>query len=171
MPYVLYWQRKGTKTTKKNLNGQKTTQMPIHKLNTYKEYHSVCPLVGIGTLPPPLSPASVPLPPEPKGGGGGALACGWGAGGVPTDDWRKILAFCLLCGPIPWIFAFHTVYRRIKVSMHSVSTSHWTGNMNACWTQHKEETTEHQKIHKRDGVACYSISDDTVCAHLTHIVP
>jgi hypothetical protein len=32
------------------------------------EYHSVCPLVGIGTLPPPLSPASVPLPPEPKRG-------------------------------------------------------------------------------------------------------
>ncbi len=30
---------------------------------------SVCPLVGIGTLPSPLSPASVPLPPEPKGGG------------------------------------------------------------------------------------------------------
>jgi hypothetical protein len=39
----------------------------------YKEYHSGCPLVGIGTLPTPLSPASVPLPPEP---GGGTLACG-----------------------------------------------------------------------------------------------
>jgi hypothetical protein len=31
--------------------------------------HSVCPLVGIGTLTTPLSPASVPLPPEPGGGG------------------------------------------------------------------------------------------------------
>ncbi len=40
-----------------------------HKVHTFIEYHSVCPLVGIGTLPPPLSPASVPLPPEPKGGG------------------------------------------------------------------------------------------------------
>ena len=39
-----------------------------HKVHIYKEYHSVCPLVGTGTLPPPLSPASVPLPPEPKGG-------------------------------------------------------------------------------------------------------
>jgi hypothetical protein len=39
------------------------------------EYHSACPLVGIGTLSPPLSPASVPLPPEPKGAGG-TLACG-----------------------------------------------------------------------------------------------
>ncbi len=48
----------------------------------YKEYHSVCPLVGIGTLPTPLSPASVPLPPELKGEGG-TLTCGWGVGGVP----------------------------------------------------------------------------------------
>ncbi len=33
--------------------------------STYiKEYHSVCPLVGIGTLPTPLSPAGVPLPPN-----------------------------------------------------------------------------------------------------------
>jgi hypothetical protein len=34
-----------------------------HKVLIYKEYHSVYPLVGIGTLPTPLSPASVPLPP------------------------------------------------------------------------------------------------------------
>jgi hypothetical protein len=33
----------------------------------YKEYQSICPLVGIGTLSPPLSPASVPLFPEPGG--------------------------------------------------------------------------------------------------------
>ncbi len=36
---------------------------------TKYRYHSVCHLVGIGTLPTPLSPASVPLPPEPGGGG------------------------------------------------------------------------------------------------------
>jgi hypothetical protein len=46
-----------------------------HKVLKFKEYHRVCPLVGIGTLPPLLTPASVPLPPEPKGGGG-TLACG-----------------------------------------------------------------------------------------------
>jgi len=46
----------------------------MHKVRIYKEYHSVCPLVGIGTLPIPLSPASVPLPPEP--GGGSTLVCG-----------------------------------------------------------------------------------------------
>jgi hypothetical protein len=36
---------------------------PPHKVLIYKEYHSVRPLVGIGTLPTPLSPATVPLPP------------------------------------------------------------------------------------------------------------
>jgi hypothetical protein len=25
----------------------------VHKVRIYKEYHSVCPLVGIGTLPSP----------------------------------------------------------------------------------------------------------------------
>jgi hypothetical protein len=52
----------------------------------YEEYHSVCPVVGIGTLLTPLSPASVSLPPEPggRGGeGGGSPNCG-GVGGVPT---------------------------------------------------------------------------------------
>ncbi len=35
---------------------------------TYKEFHrhSLCPLVGVGTLPTTRSPASVPLPPEPR---------------------------------------------------------------------------------------------------------
>jgi hypothetical protein len=39
-----------------------------HKVCIYKEYHSVCPLVGIGTLPTPLSPASVPSPQNWGGG-------------------------------------------------------------------------------------------------------
>jgi hypothetical protein len=43
----------------------------------YKEYHSVCPLVGIGTPPHP-SPECV-LPPEPEGGGV-HLPAGEGAG-------------------------------------------------------------------------------------------
>ena len=63
-----------------------------HKVHIYKEYHSVCPLVGIGTLPPPLSPASVPLPPEPKGGGHTS---------PNSDDRRKSLALCLLCDTSP----------------------------------------------------------------------
>jgi hypothetical protein len=32
-----------------------------HKVHEYKEYHSVCPLVGIETLSPPLSLASLAL--------------------------------------------------------------------------------------------------------------
>ncbi len=63
-----------------------------HKVHTYKEYHSVCPLVGIG------SPASVPLPPEPKGGGGGTRVRQRGEGSPNPNDLRKSLAICLLCG-------------------------------------------------------------------------
>ncbi len=65
----------------------------------YKEYHNVCPLVGIGnfgTLPPPLSPASMPLPPEPKGGGGHSPA-GEGLGKSQFRRLEKSLALCLLC--------------------------------------------------------------------------
>ncbi len=68
-----------------------------HKVSIYKEYHSVCSLVGIGTLPTPLSPAAnVPLPPEPGGRGHTHLRVrGWGS--PNSDDWRKSLALCLLC--------------------------------------------------------------------------
>jgi hypothetical protein len=48
------------------------------KERIYKEYHSVCPRVGIVTLPPPLSRQRVCHSPTTKwvGGGGGKLACG-----------------------------------------------------------------------------------------------
>jgi hypothetical protein len=65
---------------------------------TYTAYHSVCPLVGIGTMPPPLSPASVPLPPEPKGGEHTRL---WVREGLRERQFRRLekcLALCLLCG-------------------------------------------------------------------------
>jgi hypothetical protein len=69
-----------------------------HKVRIFKEYHSVCPLVGIGTLPTPLSPASVPLPPEPWWGGGGAHSpAGEGLGESKFRRRRKSLALCLLC--------------------------------------------------------------------------
>ncbi len=60
----------------------------FHKVRIYKEYHSVCPLVGIGTLPTPLSPASVPLPPELGGGGHTRLRLR-GCGSPNSDDFRK----------------------------------------------------------------------------------
>jgi hypothetical protein len=55
------------------------------------KYHSVCPLVGIGTLPP-FPQASVPLSPEPKEGGGG------GGGGSQFGRLeKKPIVLCLLC--------------------------------------------------------------------------
>jgi hypothetical protein len=48
-------------------------------MHIYKEYHSICPFVEIGTPPPLLPQASVPLPPEPKGGGA-QLPAGEGMG-------------------------------------------------------------------------------------------
>jgi hypothetical protein len=56
-----------------------------HKVHIFIEYHCVCPLVGIGTLPTSLSQASVPLPAEP--GGGGKLARGEGLG---ESQFRRI---------------------------------------------------------------------------------
>ncbi len=71
-----------------------------HKVRIYTEYHGLCPLVGIGTLPTHLTPASVPLPPEPKGRGHTRLQVrGWGS--PNADDWRKSLALYLLCGVPP----------------------------------------------------------------------
>jgi hypothetical protein len=69
-----------------------------HKVRIYKEYHCVCPLVGIGP-PPPLSRKRVfPSPPEPKGGEAQCSPAGEGWGSPNSDDWRKSLALCLLCG-------------------------------------------------------------------------
>ncbi len=49
-----------------------------HKVHLFLDYHSVCPLVGIGKSSPPLPEARVHgPPPEPKGGStGNTLACG-----------------------------------------------------------------------------------------------
>ncbi len=49
---------------------------PINKVHIYLEYHSVCPLVGIGTPPTP-SPASERVGPPPRNdrGVGYTLAC------------------------------------------------------------------------------------------------
>jgi hypothetical protein len=60
------------------------------------EYHSVCPLVGIGTPPPPPLPrGSVPLPPPGTKGEGAHSPAGEGVGCPNADDWRKSFALCL----------------------------------------------------------------------------
>ncbi len=77
-------------------------QLLIPVLLTTKYTHikittcSVCPLIGNGTLPvpPPLSPASVPLPRQ--GGGHTRLRVRrWGS--PYSDDCSKSLALYLLC--------------------------------------------------------------------------
>ncbi len=55
-----------------------------HKVHLYRECHSVCPLVRIGTSP--LSGTK----------GGDTLACGWGVGGVPIQTTGE--KACLLGG-------------------------------------------------------------------------
>ncbi len=73
----------------------------VHKVRTYKEYHSVCPLGGIGTLPvsQPLSRQRVCPSPQNRGGGHTRLRVrGWES--PNSDDSRKSLALCLLCGSV-----------------------------------------------------------------------
>ncbi len=97
-------------------NSLKFADMKSQKARTYKVYHSVCPLVEIGTLPTPLSLASVPgaggrgtlasergvgigrVSISTRGHTPGTLACGWvrGWGSPNSYDWRKSLAVCQL---------------------------------------------------------------------------
>ncbi len=67
-----------------------------HKVHIYTECHSVCPLVGIGTLPPPLSPANVPLPRYQRGRA--YSPAGEGLGESQFLRLEKSLALCLLWG-------------------------------------------------------------------------
>ncbi len=78
----------------------------LHKVSIYKEHHSLCPLVRIGTLPPPLSPASVPIPTNQ---GGAHSPVGKLLGESQFRRLEKSLALCLLCGdtrPVPGGFRF-----------------------------------------------------------------
>jgi hypothetical protein len=68
----------------------------------YIEYHSVCPLVEIGTPPLPIPQASEYSPPPPetkRGGGAHSPVCGGGGGGVPIPTTgENSLALGLLGG-------------------------------------------------------------------------
>jgi hypothetical protein len=70
----------------------------LHNVHIFLENYSVCPLVGIGTPPPPLSPASVP-PPEPKVGGTDSPA----GEGVGESQFRRLekkpSTLSTLCSP------------------------------------------------------------------------
>ncbi len=98
-----------------------------HKVHIYKEYHSGCPLVGTGTIPTPHPQASVPLPPEPVGGG--TLACGWGVGGVPIPTTGCLLCE-LHCRPtipfllLEWFLEYGYDFRHLRVTAFSIEYEH-----------------------------------------------
>jgi hypothetical protein len=71
-----------------------SSELSVH--HKVLKIHSVCPLVGIGTPPHP-SPECV-LPPEPEGGGGCTCRRERGRESPNSDDRRKSLAICRLCG-------------------------------------------------------------------------
>ncbi len=92
-------------------------QCPNHKIHIYLEYHSVCPLVWIGTPPPPL-PLSRVSPRNLKEGTPCLRVRGWE--GPNLDDGKKGLALCFTLWPQPikqerwkinksWIFHKKTV--------------------------------------------------------------
>jgi hypothetical protein len=64
----------------------------LYKGRKYKEYHSVCPLVRIGTLPSPnpsLASECAP-PPEPGGGGVGRHTRLRGGEGLGESQFRRL---------------------------------------------------------------------------------
>ncbi len=77
----------------------------IHKVHLYLEYHSACPLVGIGTTRPPLPLASVYPPPEP----GGTHSPGCEGRGSPNSDG---LALCHL-GRDSFILSICSLYSHL----------------------------------------------------------
>ncbi len=91
-----------------------------HKVLLYLEYHSVCPIVRIGTPPPKIPHLSVSFPRNQEGDA--HSPAGEGAGGGPnSDDWRKGIVLCLLCGDAymsgtsvaTWVRGSYTVVKRI----------------------------------------------------------
>ncbi len=97
---------------------------PHRKVRIYKEYHSVCPLVGIGTLPTPLSPASVPLPPERGGGAHSPAGEGLGESNFRRLE-KKLSTLTLWPARTLCILSFSLIYRS------------YTGGGGRCWQPKK----------------------------------
>ncbi len=97
----------------------------LRRLYSAVEYHSVCPLVRIGSAQPLFRKRVCSPPPPGTKGGEAKLACrfGGGGGGPNPDGWRESLALCLLNENmhrrIFVIIAYHTtvhagiVYRQV----------------------------------------------------------
>ncbi len=69
--------------------GEEKTKFCTHKVHLYIEYHSVCPLVGIGT-PLPFQPQAIVPPPGTKGGGGYTIHSPAGEEGVGESRVRRL---------------------------------------------------------------------------------
>ncbi len=70
------------------------------------------PLIGIGTLPTPFSPANVPLPPETGGRGHTSLRVGgWGESQFRRGAYTVVLFICtyfVTPGPVPGYTGSHS---------------------------------------------------------------
>ncbi len=109
----------------------------VHKVRTYKEYHSVFPSSELG-LSQPLSRQRV-FPSPQKQGGGGTLACGWGVGASPNSDEGRTLWYSLYVRTL-WYSIYggeYRVHRRYDMN----GRSQMQGGKN--WILPKELNTNH----------------------------
>jgi hypothetical protein len=85
----------------------------LHKVCINKEYHSVCPLVKIKTLPTPLSPASV----LPRTVGGGAhLPAGEGLG---ESQFRRLEKKLSTLPTLWWPHMIRTIWMAVTGTMEA----------------------------------------------------
>ncbi len=100
----------------RRVSSQLFTRAPVtqhysktHKVHSYKEYHNVCP-----------------LPPEPKGGGHTRVRVrGWGS--PNSNDWRKSLALCLLCGKTGHLQYVLAIFARKCVTVFVYNSMNFIG--------------------------------------------
>jgi hypothetical protein len=133
---------------------------------------------------PTPSPASECAPtPGIKGGGDTRVGVrGWGS--PNSDDWRKSLAFCLLCEPIPWIVYNSILFIEELKSAASplcgqvieleiwTLTEHRTKRRQPSWIQPYIKWLIREKgrgERRRGGLAIPSqLMNYTECAHINH---
>ncbi len=147
-----------TKTTSHAISSMylRTRKGFYHKVHA--ENHSVCPLVGIGTAPPPHPPASVYPTPEPKGGGV-TLACGWGGGGVSIRTTGKKAKHSVysyvLCG-----FSHHS--RSLKSTATFFSSL--DDNLHRYRTTNSKEGEEKESfIHDKNAMETLPVTESKGC--------
>jgi hypothetical protein len=124
----------------------------VHEIHIYREYNSVCLLVGIGTRAHPLSRKRVcSLPRNQRGGG--TLDCGWGGGESQFGRPKKKLILCLLCGSVLLQFRGMEKTKRNIVFKNKF----W------CWLHLKKRFCSSMQINDAENMSVlYSLTDCTV---------